>query len=798
MSPRPLGARGVKDVPKLRAAQFLQPPSAEAGPEGSTGSRGTAPIDTINHFAGIGFDTVSNQVYGTCCPTGIGNLIRLTSGYYTDRQIQPSSDDVYDLYRRAGNPGFVPGVSVQDGPDDQGCYIQDALDEVRINGMGAGKYGRVYALAHATVDHTNEAELKQAMQIFGGLLYQTEISAAQDAAYEVVYAEATAGIPVDLKDPDTWWDGFSGEDRGAHVTVAGAYEPTEMQDIITWGYRIPTTRNYRQVNAGRLQEVWIVIWPWTLEHPNFQEGVDYDALQTAYHALTGGNLPPQPTPTSIAGRWKSGKHVGAAKPRANVMVRRGHYHRRYSADGVWQAVWVADSDWMVIPNITQITLESSFDSNGVTVATVQMDNVGYINAVGALGDPFHKIERGWFSPLRAYKAPGRPSLFHEPNEWDRLLTDSVEIHISQGYGDQIVPTFSGLIDSATVGDLPDQITLSCRDFGLNLVDSKLFGWNIDPDKRDPVTFYDRGQVQQRLDSKVKATRDEGALQQKKGVLIDDLSDMVRIACRWGGWNVNNMRIDPTGNLGPHGLKAQGIVFDVQSTLMDIIKKACDLTGFIFYIEPASGAHPNGRPVFKQSEAAGQNPPIFTEIRDDQLLTGVQYQTDNTQKASIIRVRGKLPKNGRGGLKLGGDQTLGITGLYRPPWHKTIYLTGTDRDARVLRHEIHQEPLFTTQHECDLAAQLIAFRQALAATTATVEIPAYPYFYLDRVLTLMDRPSGINSRMWLAHITSTQTLGQNGTYKMSLGVALLDNPDVSEVVKDLIVTWAEPNLGITGW
>lgn len=495
-----------------------------------------------------------------------------------------------------------------------------------------------------------------------------------------------------------------------------------------------------------------------------------------------------PLPAAFRDRWFGRQYVGMNKPTMLVRVRKGYLHRRYDSAKLWGADWVPTTTWKVLPNVKQVTLEQNFDQNGITVATLDISNVFMLDRGG-----YHTMERGWFSPFRSYVGAGRPrplnpdGSLRQANEWDRWLNTAAEIDIWQGLGqDTLVRVFTGLIDNSTGGSSPDSLRVSVRDFGQLLVDAHLFGWNIDPVMRDRLTFAPEKWIKA-LEAGSAEERKQAALHRKKWVIIKDYSDMVRWSLRCAGFPKNAVSVQDTGaNL------AEPLVFDRSQSHMDVVRKVQDLTGYTFFIGEPTTAAPMGLPTFRRTKAIVRPMNPTLDLKASQMLTGCQWSTDDSPKATIIRVRGKDTPVVRGGRPL-GYATPTILSVYRPPWH----LGSQPRDARILKHVTVTEPLYKTQQQCDVAAQMIALAMAMAGDTATVEIPAYPGLQMDDIVNIDDPYAGINSRAWIAKKTSTFVTGKDASWKMSLGVGLLDTPDVTEVLADLAVTLSPNPLSPNG-
>lgn len=461
---------------------------------------------------------------------------------------------------------------------------------------------------------------------------------------------------------------------------------------------------------------------------------------------------------------------GDARPSCTVSVRRGHYVRGYDDHGHWTATWTPTEDYVEVPGVRQVELEQGYDSNGLATATVDVANVYMREVAGALGLSYHQIERGWFSPYRAFVAPMRSRQRGvTANEWEDRFAQKIQVLVEQGYGDQQTRTFTGLLDSANGAARPSTIKLSARDMGQVLVDSHLFGWNIDPKYRDPIVFVDRQYVRRREQSKDPDKRREAKMHRKHSIIIDDLSDLVVTVLRWAGWNRDDMRVQKVGV----SLK-DPVSFARGQFYMDVIKKCQDVSGFSFWMSAPSADWPNGRPTFAASHAMYPNQTV-EEISETKLLTGLDWTYDTAPLAAIIRVRGKDNVQGE---TLGGDKLKRVMAVYRPPWH-------TDkRDAAVLRHVIHTEPLYRTAYQCAVAARMIALQEALGMVTANVELPAHPGLELDDLIGITNPSSGLNTRALIARLQSTFTLGEHTSWKQTLGVGLMDTPETIAVLADL--------------
>lgn len=249
-------------------------------------------------------------------------------------------------------------------------------------------------------------------------------------------------------------------------------------------------------------------------------------------------------------RWRSRNHVGEARPIMRVYVRAGAFRRAYrswpggdelskvtipgeTSSHAWYAVWqgsgppLGGSDgpfvaWTEIPNVLEFRTEQSFENNGITSGTLTIENVWMESLASAspMAAVYHAISRAYFSPLRGYAPPGRPQQMTR-TDWFDFLFRNAQIRVDQGYGeDTLATTFTGLIDDVDMDSSPDRIVITCRDFGSQLVDSRVFGYNKSKHLHDPVTFIDRLEA----DSRTKVGAGHGASSKSNGHPVRFVAD----------------------------------------------------------------------------------------------------------------------------------------------------------------------------------------------------------------------------------------------------------------------------------
>jgi hypothetical protein len=220
------------------------------------------------------WDVYGNDRFGTCGPAAVANQRKQVTHFLTQQEVSPTLDEVFDLYRRSGNPGF----DQRTGVGDNGVVMADMLSALLSGGIGGAK-----PLAYAAVDVTNPDEVRAAVALFGSVLIGVDLDVAQET-------QTDEGLAWDYVRRSAEW--------GGHALLVGAYTSQTGRGIvdlsgISWGERVGMTDEF----CGRqLQEAWVVVWPEMLGTTEFEQGVDLSALAADYEALTGRPFPSLPAP----------------------------------------------------------------------------------------------------------------------------------------------------------------------------------------------------------------------------------------------------------------------------------------------------------------------------------------------------------------------------------------------------------------------------------------------------------------------------------------------------------------------
>lgn len=451
-----------------------------------------------------------------------------------------------------------------------------------------------------------------------------------------------------------------------------------------------------------------------------------------------------------------------------------------TGDGYWYPIFTETTAWEELPNVLSVEVTKGFDQRGIPVATIVMDNVEYVARTGSMGHAYHSIERGYYAPYRGETPEfrGAPADWPAANAWAGKVDEMADVRIWMGYGDPERDddgillsggtngawVFRGLVDDVDLDAAPARITLTVRSAKL-LTDSRVFGWNKSRQLHDPVTFMDAFEL-----------AGEGAVTGlvmtpgTETIAVDDVSDMVRIALRWAGyqeWEIEDAGVRLNGRF----------VVNRANYLIDIITAACEQTGFTFFVADPTDGESQGVPTFRRNAATiREKSAVAAEVRDTDLIGDLRAKLSETPRGYIIRVRGKTS---RSGVALGGDNVERIMAVYRPPW------TTDNTMAGVIKHVTYTNNKLRNEKQCLAGCYLIAIAEALEAASVAIDVPGFPLVELDDQVGLLDTATGINSRMWVSGVSTTFTIGEKTSWTTSITGALIDTPDLVAVIDEIL-------------
>lgn len=220
-----------------------------------------------------------NDQWGDCVFAMIGHAIEAYTTYGKGALVTPAAADILAAYSAV--TGFNPNAGPPgNNPTDQGTVIQDALNYWKTTGVAGHKIR-----AFAQVDHTNAAEVKAALNVFGVLLVGVNFPASA----------------MDQFNQHQPWDVVSddgGIEGGHAVHVGHADTDSVTYELVTWGAVEGMSSAWW---AKYVEEAWIAVTDdWLSVAGASPGGLDLYGLGEDLHALTGEPNPfPAPAPIPI-------------------------------------------------------------------------------------------------------------------------------------------------------------------------------------------------------------------------------------------------------------------------------------------------------------------------------------------------------------------------------------------------------------------------------------------------------------------------------------------------------------------
>lgn len=228
----------------------------------------------VDWHTGTKLPMAMNDSIGDCTIADVSHAIEVFTAFGQGTEVLISDSDVLTMYERVG--GYRPG----NPSTDQGCVIQDVLNDWRKTGIGNPGHK---ILAFLQVDWTNLAELKACTWLFGGVTLGVNFpKSAMD--------QFNAGVP---------WD-FS---PSANNTIIGGHDvrllgmdATGMMYVATWGVIQKMAPAWV---AHYVEESWAEADGEWIKNNASPTGLNVAALNAAFQQVTGRPGPFQVDPTPI-------------------------------------------------------------------------------------------------------------------------------------------------------------------------------------------------------------------------------------------------------------------------------------------------------------------------------------------------------------------------------------------------------------------------------------------------------------------------------------------------------------------
>lgn len=265
------------------------------------------------------------------------------------------------------------------------------------------------------------------------------------------------------------------------------------------------------------------------------------------------------------------------------------------------------------------------------------------------------------------------------------------------------------------------------------------------------------------------------------ILVRDAAEIVEMLTIWAGFK--EWIIEPFG-----WTIQMPMQYGEDKFFVDVIDDVLAQGNFVFFMGPPTNDDRSiGVPHLEYQRTLFAPPPGLLEVRDENLLEAAEVRWSLGDLPEVIRYRGNPVDDGR---TYEQDLVPAYAATYYPPWSARIDDSvpfgagepGTvHRTAGVVRHFIQSVGAgvvigLNSNEECLFACILAAIQYALAMCTGRVQIPGLPEFLLNNQVSVIDQGVGVNSRLWLASIESTHTLGPNGKWEMVLSGSYIDIED----------------------
>ena len=227
-----------------------------------------------------------NDRVGDCLAAGWDHSNQVFTGLLTGTPKNFTQDEIWTFYK-SQNPNFDPnGLPFTNGPGssaDRGMEVQTFL-EYLVN--------QKYILGFASIDWTNEAELKAAIYLGLSVITGVQLQDAQIGQF---------GTGV--------WDFVPGSkiDGGHCVPLVGFPGNPDNFSLVTWGKLIQCTLPFI---LNQMDECWFILTQAHVDHPGFRNSFDLAGFSKAVSDLTNGKViipvptsPIPPTPTPVPNSW---------------------------------------------------------------------------------------------------------------------------------------------------------------------------------------------------------------------------------------------------------------------------------------------------------------------------------------------------------------------------------------------------------------------------------------------------------------------------------------------------------------
>lgn len=234
-----------------------------------------------------------NNTIGDCTCAALGHAVQAWTTYASGVTVTLPDQSILDLYEA------VSGYNPKTGVNDNGAVEQDVLTYVQKNGIGGHKIR-----AFAQVDHTNPAEMKTALELFGTLYLGMRVPRSAEVEFQM-------GQP--------WQNIGDQQIMGGHAIDLQKVDADYMY-VVTWGKLQPMTVDFWMTYGS---EAWAIITDdWLNAQGQDPEGLNLQQLLSEFDFITHSGADQPKKGCNLIGGWWISRFV---KPRAK---RRHGKHER--------------------------------------------------------------------------------------------------------------------------------------------------------------------------------------------------------------------------------------------------------------------------------------------------------------------------------------------------------------------------------------------------------------------------------------------------------------------------------------
>jgi hypothetical protein len=219
-----------------------------------------------------------NDKFGTCWPTSMANSVILVKLFCAGQRVTVLDDDVFDLYRRVGNPDFDPAT----GAGDNGTEPTAGLSALAAGGIW---------VTHLTADGTPDPQQRECVR---PVCYAQSSSTDLDHVRVITAAAGSVSLCLDLQVAQQLqgdlWDYQPGSGQwGGHAVIGGSYRARSGahawdETAESWQTQVGMTDAFL---GHQMQAAFVVVWPDLWGNDAFMANVDRAALAAAYQTVTG-------------------------------------------------------------------------------------------------------------------------------------------------------------------------------------------------------------------------------------------------------------------------------------------------------------------------------------------------------------------------------------------------------------------------------------------------------------------------------------------------------------------------------